>query len=118
MLAESELDQFLDEFFGEEENTSCTAGSENQKKHNLFIYRKGESSDELEEYALPSDGMIIRQMNPQGKGEPPYLVRICSYADRSTDPVILFCENLGRTKIPALQSDRGDSSHASFFHDV
>ena len=67
MLAESELDQFLDEFFGEEENTSCTAGSENQKKHNLFIYRKGESSDELEEYALPSDGMIIRQMNRQGK---------------------------------------------------
>ena len=39
MLAGSELDQFLDEFFGEEENTSCTAGSENQKKLNLFTYR-------------------------------------------------------------------------------
>ena len=67
MLAESELDQFLDEFFGEEENTSCTAGSENQKKLNLFTYRKGEASDELEEYTLPSDGMIIRQMNRQRK---------------------------------------------------
>ena len=49
MLAGSELDQFLDEFFGEEENTSCTAGSENQKKLNLFTYRKGEASDELQE---------------------------------------------------------------------
>ena len=106
MLAGSELDQFLDEFFGEEENTSCTAGSENQKKLNLFTYRKGEASDELEEYTLPSDGMIIRQMNRQRK------------VSRRTYPVILFRENLGRTKIPALQSDRGDSRYASLFHDV
>ena len=113
MLAGSELDQFLDEFFGEEENTSCTAGSENQKKLNLFTYRKGEASDELEEYTLPSDGMIIRQMNRQRK-----VSRRTWYADRSTDPVILFRENLGRTKIPALQSDRGDSRYASLFHDV
>ena len=31
---------------------------------------------------------------------------------------LLFRENLGRTKIPALQSDRGDSRYASLFHDV
>ena len=106
----SELDQFLDEFFGEEENSiGCHCRiRRTQKKPNPFTYRKGEASDELEEYTLPIRRNDHPSDEPAEKGEPPYLVCICSYADRSTDPVILFRENLGRTKIPALQSDRGE----------
>ena len=55
MLKEAELDRFLDEFFdgatpiqSEEKNTD-------------------ESTEDLEEYTLPTDGLIIRQMKREGK---------------------------------------------------
>ena len=55
MLKEAELDRFLDEFFdgatpiqSEEKNTD-------------------ESTEDLEEYTLPTDGLIIRQMKRDGK---------------------------------------------------
>ena len=53
-----------------------------------------------------------------GKSKPPHLVCICGHADRGTNPSILLCEDMGRAKIPALQPDRSNSSHASLFYDV
>ena len=52
MLTEQELDQFLDSFF------DGNRVSENFPK---------EDEKELEEYTLPSDGLIIRQMKRSGK---------------------------------------------------
>ena len=46
MLTEQQLDQFIDEFW---EDTPNEAQEE-------------EPAEDLEEYTLPSDGMIIRQM--------------------------------------------------------
>ena len=66
MLDESQLDEFLDEFFGEEKKASDAARLKNSGKQNPF-HRKEVPSEELEEYTLPSDGMIIRQMERQGK---------------------------------------------------
>ena len=66
MLDESQLDEFLDEFFGEEKTASDAARLKNSGKQNPF-HRKEVPSEELEEYSLPSDGMIIRQMERQGK---------------------------------------------------
>ena len=66
MLDESQLDEFLDEFFGEEKPASDAARLKNSGKQNPF-HRKEVPSEELEEYTLPSDGMIIRQMERQGK---------------------------------------------------
>lgn len=108
MLDESQLDEFLDEFFGEEKPASDAARLKNSGKQNPF-HRKEVPSEELEEYTLPSDGMIIRQMERQGK---------VSHADRGTNPSILLGEDMGRAKIPALQPDRGNGSHASLFYDV
>ena len=52
MLKGQELDQFLDEFL----DGARPAMDEKQ-----------DSPEELEEYQLPSDGLIIRQMKRQGK---------------------------------------------------
>lgn len=54
MLDESQLDKFLDEFFGEEESASGAACLKNSEKQNPF-HRKEVPSEELEEYTLPSD---------------------------------------------------------------
>ena len=51
MLTEQQLDQFIDEFW---EDTPNEAQEE-------------EPAEDLEEYTLPSDGMIIRQMEKKGK---------------------------------------------------
>ena len=99
MLDESQLDEFLNEFFGEEEPASDVTRLKNSGKPNPF--RRNEvPSEELEEYTLPTDGMIIRQMERQGK--PPHLVCICGHADRGTNPSILLREDMGRAEIPAL----------------
>lgn len=58
MLAERELEQFLDEFFDDTHSTATL--EEKEKKFSL-------SEEELEEYSLPSDGMIIREINREGK---------------------------------------------------
>ena len=52
MLKEQELDRFLDEFL------DGASPTEQENK---------DSPEELEEYQLPSDGLIIRQMKRQGK---------------------------------------------------
>ncbi|MFR7388587.1 MAG: hypothetical protein ACLUTU_06415 [Blautia faecis] len=88
------------------------------RKLNLFTYRKGEASDELEEYTLPSDGMIIRQMNRQRK-----VSRRTWFAFAVmliVVPILLFfsVKIWGGRKIPALQPDRGSGCYASLFHDV
>lgn len=118
MLDESQLDEFLDEFFGEEKPASDAARLKNSGKQNPF-HRKEVPSEELEEYTLPSDGMIIRQMEQPGKGKPaaPWFA-FAGHADRGTNPSILLGEDMGRAKIPALQPDRGNGSHASLFYDV
>lgn len=51
MLTEKQLDQFLDEFWEDSQSVQTEAEQEI-------------SEENLEEYALPSDGMIIRQMEP------------------------------------------------------
>ena len=54
MLTEKQLDQFLDEFWEDSQSEQTEAEQETAEK-------------DLEEYALPSDGMIIRQMERKGK---------------------------------------------------
>ena len=54
MLTEKQLDQFLDEFW-EDSQSGCTETEQEAAENNL------------EEYALPSDGMIIRQMERKGR---------------------------------------------------
>ena len=51
MLTEQQLDQFIDEFWEDIPNEA----------------QEEESAEDLEEYTLPSDGMIIRQMEKKGK---------------------------------------------------
>ena len=100
MLDESQLDEFLNEFFGEEEPASDVARLKNSGKPNPF--RRNEvPSEELEEYTLPTDGMIPPDGAP-GKGKPPHLVCIRGHADRGTNPSILLREDMGRAEIPAL----------------
>ena len=55
MLTERELDHFLDSFF-------ATPGEEPASREN-----SSEAGEELEEYQLPADGLIIRQMEKDGK---------------------------------------------------
>ena len=50
MLKEAELDRFLDEFF---DGTMLVQSEEKNTD---------ESTEDLEEYTLPTDGLIIRQM--------------------------------------------------------
>ena len=54
MLTEKQLDQFLDEFWEDSQSEQTEAEQETAEK-------------DLEEYALPVDGMIIRQMEKKGK---------------------------------------------------
>ena len=63
MLAEKELDQFLDEFFTDEFTDDWNHAQKPATS-------RSPSSEELEEYTLPTDGMIIRQMEKQGKVSP------------------------------------------------
>ena len=51
MLTEQQLDQFIDEFWEDIPNEA----------------QEEEPAEDLEEYTLPSDGMIIRQMEKKGK---------------------------------------------------
>ena len=53
MLTEKQLDQFLDEFWEDSQSAQTEAEQEI-------------SEENLEEYALPADGMIIRQMERKG----------------------------------------------------
>ena len=55
MLTERELDHFLDSFF-------AIPGEEPASREN-----SSEAGEELEEYQLPADGLIIRQMEKDGK---------------------------------------------------
>ncbi len=55
MLTERELDHFLDSFF-------AIPGEEPASREN-----SSEAGEELEEYQLPTDGLIIRQMEKDGK---------------------------------------------------
>ena len=54
MLTEKQLDQFLDEFWEDSQSEQTEAEQETAEK-------------DLEEYALPVDGMIIRQMERKGR---------------------------------------------------
>ena len=55
MLTERELDHFLDSFL-------AIPGKETASRENI-----SEAGEELEEYQLPADGLIIRQMEKDGK---------------------------------------------------
>ena len=54
MLTEKQLDQFLDEFWEDSQSEQTEAEQATAEK-------------DLEEYALPADRMIIRQMERQGR---------------------------------------------------
>ena len=116
MLDESQLDEFLDEFFGEEKPASDAARLKNSGKQNPF-HRKEVPSEELEEYTsvrrndYPPDGA-------PGKGKPPHLVCICGHADRGTNPSILLGEDMGRRKYLLCSLIVVMAAMLPFFYDV
>lgn len=68
MLTEQKLDQFLEDFFSEESSSGpVLEKAEDRSKRNKLSKKKTSSEDELKEYALPSDGMIIQQLERKGK---------------------------------------------------
>ena len=64
MLAEKELDQFLDEFF---DGCEAPFSPGETKALDKSTKSRDTADQDLEEYTLPSDGLIIRQMSRQGK---------------------------------------------------
>ena len=86
MLKGQELDQFLDEFLD--------AGS-------APVVREEKDGHDLEEYTLPSDGLIIRQMKKDGTGIAVYI-----------------CQNLSWKKIPSVQPDSCSCRNVAVFYDV
>lgn len=68
MLTEQKLDQFLEDFFSEESSSKAVLekAKDISKRNNVFKKRTS-PEDELKEYVLPSDGMIIQQLEQKGK---------------------------------------------------
>ena len=83
MLKEAELDRFLDEFF------DGTMPVQSEEKNT------DESTEDLEEYTLPTDGLIIRQM----KRQQAYMDSTCADGDYRTADPLSFSENFSRKKI-------------------
>lgn len=68
MLTEQKLDQFLEDFFSEESSSKAVLEkAKDISKRNNVLKKRTSPEDELKEYALPSDGMIIQQLEQQGK---------------------------------------------------
>ena len=68
MLTEQKLDQFLDDFFSEENSSEpVSEKTENISKSKKILKKRISPEDELKEYALPSDGLIIQQLERKGK---------------------------------------------------
>ena len=68
MLTEQKLDQFLEDFFSEENSSEpVSEKTENISKSKKILKKRISPEDELKEYALPSDGLIIQQLERKGK---------------------------------------------------
>ena len=68
MLTEQKLDQFLEDFFSEESSSKAVLEkAKDISKRNNVLKKRTSPEDELKEYALPSDGMIIQQLEQKGK---------------------------------------------------
>lgn len=68
MLTEQKLDQFLENFFSEESSSKAVLEkAKDISKRNNVLKKRTSPEDELKEYALPSDGMIIQQLEQKGK---------------------------------------------------
>ena len=117
MLDESQLDEFLDEFFGEEA-ASDAVRLKNSGKQNPF-HRKEVPSEELEEYTLPSDGWADHSPDEKRwKSQQAYMGGTCADGDYCTADPLSFSENFSRKKIYGVQPDRCCCSDASVFYDV
>lgn len=68
MLTEQKLDRFLEDFFSEESSSKAVLEkAKDISKRNNVLKKRTSPEDELKEYALPSDGMIIQQLEQKGK---------------------------------------------------
>ena len=71
MLTEQKLDQFLEDFFSEESSSKAVLEkAKDISKRNTVFKKRTSPEDELKEYVLPSDGMIIQQLEQKGKSVP------------------------------------------------
>jgi len=100
MLTEQQLDTFMEEFW-EDRHPEHAADT------------KEEQPEEPEEYRLPTDGLIIRQMSQQAD-------MVCAGCDAPGRTVtsVSVSQGFPRTKISGLQSDRDRCGDASLFYDV
>ena len=106
MLKEAELDRFLDEFF------DGTMPVQSEEKNT------DESTEDLEEYTLPTDGLIIRQMKRDGKvSRRTWAALALMVIIVPADP-LSFSKNFSRKKIYGVQPDRCCGGYASVFYDV
>lgn len=102
MLTEQQLDQFIDEFW---EDTPNEAQEE-------------ETAEDLEEYTLPSDGMIIPADGKEGESEPEDLVCPCSDAFGRTTAFVSVSPVFPWKEISDMQPDRDRGCNAPVFYDV
>lgn len=106
MLTERELDHFLDSFL-------AIPGEEPASREN-----SSEAEENLEEYQLPTDGLIIRQIEKDGKVGRPHLVCPCADAADRACFVISVREDLPWEEIYDQQPDRCICGYAALFYGV
>ena len=104
MLTEKQLDQFLDEFWEDSQSAQTEAEQEI-------------SEENLEEYALPADGMIIRQMERKGKVSRRTWCT-CTDASGRTASSVSFSEIFSWKKVSHMQPDRDHSGNDTVLYDV
>lgn len=105
MLTEQQLDTFMEEFW-EDRHPEHAADT------------KEEQPEEPEEYRLPTDGLIIRQMTKEGRVSRRTMVCAGCDAPGRTVTSVSVSQGFPRTKISGLQSDRDRCGDASLFYDV
>lgn len=105
MLTEKQLDQFLDEFWEDSQSAQTEAEQEI-------------SEENLEEYALPADGMIIPADGPERQGKQKNLVCTCTDASGRTASSVSFSEIFSWKKVSHMQPDRDHSGNDTVLYDV
>ena len=84
----------------------------------LRLCGKRKTGHDLEEYTLPSDGLIIRQMEKRWKSQPSDLVGNCASASGHTGIAVYICQDLSWKKIPSVQPDSCSCRNVAVFYDV
>lgn len=99
MLTEQQLDQFIDEFWEDIPNET----------------QEEEPEEDLEEYTLPSDGMIIRADGKERESEPEDLVCPCFDAFSRSSAFIPVGSLFPWKEISDMQPDRDRGCQCSRF---